>query len=256
MTGRNIIRTGAAALVLMAASVCCAVSAPVVVNCDATTARWMTVFTNAVTLSWDWEQGLTTGAELAIQGMRGVFTTNFTQPASNYVWEVFGGDAPEEEDVFDLTLTLYTNGNQVAEVHTARLAVLRGAFGTTVVRPEQITAAWSKITDDLVLPYEPAYAVNAGGATYARIVIDKTDGPTQTNTMYDAAGYLGWKLVNSGWGYGDFNLALTFPDTQAEAVTAWLTRPPEGTMIRHQAASRLHEIPSRHQRVTAVWDSA
>jgi hypothetical protein len=83
MTERKIIRTGTAALVVMSASLCSAVSAPAVVNCDATTARWMTVFTNAVTLAWDWEQGLTTGAELEIQGMRSAVTTNFTQAASN-----------------------------------------------------------------------------------------------------------------------------------------------------------------------------
>lgn len=233
MKERKMLQTGAVMLALWSATTCYAVSSsPVIVNCDAMSGRWMTVFTNKVTLSWDWDQGLTTGVELKVQGMRSAFTTNFTQITSNYVWEVFSGDAPEDDDVFDLVLTLYTNDNQVAEIHTARLAVLTGAFGITVVKPELVTAAWSKITDNAVLPYEPSYAEDAVAATYARIVIDKDDGPTQTNTMSDAAGYLGWKLVNNSWGYGDFNLALTFPDTQADAVTAWLTRPLEGTMIR------------------------
>jgi hypothetical protein len=62
-------------------------------------------------------------------------------------------------------------------------------------------------------------------------VIAKEGGATQTNNLAGASGYFGWKLRAGGWGYGTFNLALTFPGTEGE-WDASLAYIPGGTMIQ------------------------
>ena len=45
-----------------------------------------------------------------------------------------------------------------------------------------------------------------------------------------AGGYFGWKIKNSGWGYGMFALALTFPSKEG-VDDATLTRVLDRSMI-------------------------
>jgi len=224
------IRIGTGVLILSAASALAVTSEPVVVDCDTRLPRWATVFSNTVPLALGWDSS-TTKAELAIVGMGGSFVTNFTQATPSYDWRAFDGAAPRADDVYDLTLTLYTAGNQVAAVQNARLAVLTGAFGQTVVDADSGGRGWGKVRGDTVIPYRPAFADGAAGAAAAQLVIDKTGGPLQTCTFADAAGYYGWKLMNSVWGIGEFTLSLTFPGTAAAPLTAVLTRQASGTVV-------------------------
>jgi len=82
-----------------------------------------------------------------------------------------------------------------------------------------------------VLPYDGLWNTATVAATVSQLVIAKEGGMTQTNSLADASGYLGWKLGQSEWGIGTFNLALTFPGTVTDPWTATLTRLPAGTVI-------------------------
>lgn len=231
MALRKAVRIGVAFAVLAATSVSGVSSKSIVVDGNRSSAHWVTVFTNTVPLAWDWSAN-TTRADLGITGMNASFATSFTSVTSNYLWQVFTSDVPATEDVYTLTLTLYTNGNAAAEVLTARLAVVTGAFGPTAVNAVSTTPAWSKVKSDVVIPYDAAFAEAAANAVTAQLVIAKENGLVQTNTFADVVGYAGWKVVTDGWGYGTFDLSLTFPGTAANALTAELTRPIVGTMLK------------------------
>ena len=220
----------AAAVFLTGTGVFATPSAPARVDADLRSSHWTTAFTNVVNLAWDWKAGVT-HVELEIVGMGGTFATNFTEVTSNYLWRTFASNAPSSEDVYTLTLTVYTNGNGIAEVKTASLAVLAGAFGVTAVNADSGSPAWSKVKGNAVIPYAASFSDAATNAATAQLVIAKENGRVQTNAFADVAGYAGWKLRNSGWGYGLFDLALTFPGTAAEALTAELMRPLDGTAV-------------------------
>jgi len=230
MTRRRSVWVGAAAVFAITSGFA-ADSAPVAVDGDLRSAHWATVFTNAVPLAWDWNAGATR-AELKIDGMAATFTTNFTSFTSNHLWRAFASDVPVSEDVYTLTLTFYTDGSQVVEAFTSRLAVVSGAFGAAAVNAVSNSPAWSKVRADVVIPYDAAFIVAATNAVSTQLVIAKVGGAVQTNAFADAAGYFGWKIKNSGWGYGVFDLALAFPGTSADILTTELTRPLDGTMVR------------------------
>ena len=80
------------------------------------------------------------------------------------------------------------------------------------------------------MPFDAEWAESTADASSSRLVIAKAGGVAQTNLLETAAGYVGWKVYRSDWGYGDFNLSLTFPETEGE-WTAALTRSPEGIVI-------------------------
>ncbi len=81
-----------------------------------------------------------------------------------------------------------------------------------------------------MIPYDAGWDESTAAATSSQLVIAKTDGATQTNAFANAAGYAGWKIRKGGWGYGTFDLALSFPGT-TDAWMAELTRLMDGTMI-------------------------
>jgi hypothetical protein len=137
---------------------------------------------------------------------------------------------PSAEDFYDLKLTFYSGGEAVVGALTSRLAVVAGAFGRTAVNPSAASNAWAKVSGNVVIPYDAGWTDSTAAAANSLLVIAKVCGVVQTNALPDASGYAGWKLVNSGWGYGAFNLALTFPGM----VGGWdaaLSRPP-GVLIR------------------------
>ncbi len=207
-----------------------ATSSPILVDTSPCQNRhWSTVFTNEVPLKWNWAAAAT-HAELGIAGMSGSFVTNFTPVTSNYVWRTFGGSAPSEDDVYDLSLTFYGAGDSVVGVLTSRLAVLKAAFGQAEVITGPSDTKWTMVKTDAVIPYDAAWMATTADACASRLVIAKKSGASQTNTLADVSGYFGWKLRAGGWGYGTFDLALTFPGTDGE-WDATLVYIPGGTMI-------------------------
>jgi len=222
----------AAAAMILGAERAGAVSPPIMVNTSPAYGRhWMTVFTNDVNLVWDWSTNAAK-ARLDITGMGGLFTTNFTKAvSSNYLWRAFASDVPAAEDVYNLTLTFYTAGDVLVEALTSRLAVVTGAFGAAAVNADTNSPAWSRVKANVVLPYDAAFAPAATNAVTAQLVIAQEAGKVQTNAFADASGYVGWKIKNNGWGYGTFDLTLTFPGTVATALTAELMRPLDGSAI-------------------------
>lgn len=223
----------AATVIVMAGAVASAApSEPVLVDAAYRNKHWATVYTNAVPLTWDWNTNAA-NATLAISGMGGTLSTNFATVTSNYLWQVFATSVPSAEDVYDLTLTFYSGGSAVVGALTSRLAVVTGAFGQTPVNPVAGSGTWSKVRNNAVIPYDASWPEAATNATTAQLVIAKVGGAIQTNAFENVAGYTGWKLVHSGWGYGTFDLSLTFPGTAGQ-LTATLTRPMDGTMLRMQ----------------------
>ena len=210
------------------------VSAPAEINTSPSGNRsWSTVFTNAVPLVWDWATNAAT-AQLEITGMNKSVLTNFTGGTSNWLWQAFDSDVPAAEDVYALTLTFYTSDFAVAGALTSHLAVVTGAFGKASVDSLPESKTWGKISKNVVIPYDSNWTNATGDVATRRLVIAKTDGATQTNALEDAAGYFGWKVRRSAWGYGTFGLALTFSGTATNQWDATLARLPDGTMIRLQ----------------------
>jgi len=223
----------AAAAVMMGAGTSGAVSEPVSVDAfpDRNNRHWTTVYTNPVPLRWEWNADAAT-AHLEIVGMNGAVETNFASATSNWVWQAFASDVPAAEDVYALTLTFFHSGGAVVGAATSRLAVVTGAFGQTPVDPSPTeTAAWGKVKENVVIPYDAGWAEATSVATNALLVIAKSGGAAQTNALADSSGYYGWRLKRGDWGYGTFNLALTFPGTEG-GWDATLARVPEGMMIK------------------------
>ena len=208
-----------------------AVSVPVAVNTSPVrNARWSTVCTNQVPLEWEWKTNAA-NAQLRIAGMNGTFTADFPSAASNSLWQVSASSVPSAEDVYDLTLTFYGGGGAVVGALTSRLAVVTGAFGETAVIPAPESVPWPKVKENAVLAYDAGWAEATAGAVTGQLVIAKAGGLTQTSALADASGYYGWKIKRSDWGYGTFNLALTFPGMESNAWDATLVRVPEGFMF-------------------------
>ncbi len=201
------------------------------VDSDLRGARWMTVFTNSVDVSWEWGTDAAK-ARLDITGMDGTaFTTNFTKAVSNYLWRVFASDVPAAEDVYDLTLTFSTEAGAVVGALTSRLAVVTGAFGAAAVNAVSNSPAWTKVKENVVIPYDASFSgTSTNAALSAQLVIAKRHGAVQTNAFPDVAGYYGWKIRRSNWGYGTFDLTLTFPGMTNE-WTAELTRQTDGMIF-------------------------
>ena len=191
--------------------------------------HWTTVYTNEVPLRWEWNAAATR-AELDISGMSGTVTTNFAAAVSNWVWRAFVSEKPAAEDVYDLRLTFYNGHEVVVGVQTSRLAVVKGAFGEALIDPGPSDKKWTRVRENSAIPYDAEWTEATADASASRLVIIKTDGATQTNAFADAGGYFGWRLKHSDWGYGMFNLALTFPGSEGEWV-ATLKRVPEGFMF-------------------------
>lgn len=234
MTTTRAVAAIAASATLLTAGMSGATSAPIQVDTAPYNNRhWMTVFTNEVPLRWTWP-ATATQAELAVNGMNTSFTTNLTTTVSNCVWRPFTGAVPQAEDVCDLTLTFRNSGSVVVGVLTSRLAVVKAAFGPTSVDTAMPEKAWATIKDTVVLPYDGRWTAATAGAKVSQLVIQKLGGALQTNSLADASGYVGWKLKNSAWGFGTFDLTLTFPGTVEEGWEATLMRLPDGTMITFQ----------------------
>jgi hypothetical protein len=222
------------AATMLGAGISLASTPPILVDSDARSSHWATVFTNEVPLVWDWNTNAVK-ASLAIEGMEGTFTTNFVTATTSYLWQAFATSQPSEEDAYTLTLTFYTNSamTQVVEAQTSRLAVVTGAFGAVAVNPVATGSAWAKVRNNSVIPYDASWTeAAAANAVFAQLVIGNA-GQSRTNAFSDLAGYTGLKIKNNGWGYGEFNLLLSFPGT-AGSLTATLFRPADGTMIRMQ----------------------
>ncbi len=219
-----------AAVVMMGANSSFALSDPVLVNTSPSqNRRWTTVFTNEVPLQWAWNTNAAS-AQLDIVGMNSTVTVDFTEVTSNYLWQAFSGTTPSTEDVYDLTLTFYNSGSAVVGALTSRLAVVTGALGQTGVISTSEGTPWPKLTKNAVISYEAGWTNATAAASESRLTIAKEGGMTQTNALPDTSGYFGWKVRRSDWGYGTFNLALTFPGTEGE-WNGTVVRVPEGMVI-------------------------
>ena len=192
--------------------------------------NWLTVFTNQVTLRWYWPAAASS-AELKIVGMRETVAENFAPGVSVYQWQLFEGERPKSEEVYDLTLTFRDQLAEPVEVLTAKVAVLAGAFDAAKVDPGESERLWSRVLNNVVIPYDAAWIPETRGAVSAQIEIAKEGGASQTYSFSDTAGYFGWKLQASGWGFGAFDLALDFPGIE-DGWQASLNYVPSTMVIR------------------------
>ena len=206
-------------------------SEPILVDANPQSQHWAALTTNCVSLGWPWNTN-SVNVKLEVTGMQSAFVANFPEGVSSYLWRPFVSDAPSVEDVYELKLTMYDTNSQIVDSQTSQLAVIAGAFASVVVDAASESPAWSKVKTNVVIPYAPSFSDAADNAFSAQLVIAKDGGAVQTNVFAEAAGYYGWKIKNSGWGYGAFELGLTFPGTGATLLMAELLHPLDGTMIR------------------------
>jgi len=221
----------AAAIVFSAADRCRA--EPVTADLATTADSWVwgTLFTNTVPLALNWPNGATS-AQLVISGMNcATQTVAFTPAESNYTWTAFSTATPDQEEVYQLRLTFYEQG-AVSVAYTAQLAVVSGAFGATPVKADTAGRAWRKIRNDAVIPYSAAWAENTTSATNVQLAIV---GPAKAETLLlgKTLGYYGLKLLNRGWGFGTFDLTLSFLGT-AGTQSATLFRSEDGVLLSLQ----------------------
>ena len=192
--------------------------------------NWSTLFDNEVPLQWEWPDGAAS-ATLTVTGMRGSFVTNFPPETTGCVWSPFAAAVPREEEVYELTLSFFDSGENEVETLDAKLAAVAGAFGAVEVDTGLSDRRWGKVKTNAVIPYDAAWAEATADAAASRIVIEKAGGAAQEYLTGDASGYFGWKLLNSGWGYGVFALTLDFPgfDGAWEATLEYI---PGGTILK------------------------
>jgi len=221
----------ATASIILVTEIVWSFSAPIQVHTSPTqNLLWETVYTNSVDLGLYWPADAVS-ASLEISGMEGtVMSTNVETGVSNVVWQIFSSDKPGMENVYDLLLTFYDSENSVVDVQSSRLAVVKGAFGGIAVNTDISDPEWHKVRGNVVIPYEAGWLEETSDASTSQLVIEKTDRPVQTNSFPASSGYFGWKLYDSEWGYGTFDLALTFPGTEG-GWNAVLSRTPGGTII-------------------------
>lgn len=229
----NITAAAAMALLLVGQSAKAASSAPVAVNTSpARNGHWSRVCTNAVPLVWEWRDASAVRAELILDGLRGAQAVTFTRPTTNWVWQVSAAPTLAEEDVVELTMTFYDAQDAVTGGLSSRLSVVSGAYGGTPVLMSDAGKRWTRVREAAVIPYDSRWTNATAPALNSRLSIRRQDGAAQTNLL-SAAGYYGWKLRGSSWGYGIFNLELDFPGN-AGLWEAALIRVPEGGMIKVQ----------------------
>jgi len=138
---------------------------------------------------------------------------------------------PEMEDLYVLTLTFRSAGDVMVGALTSHLAVVTGAFNAAAIDAVEASGTWQKVNKNVLIPYDASFSESATDAASAQIVIDKQGGAVETNTFADIVGYYGWKLQNNGWGYGTFDLSLTFTGITNE-WTAVLMRPLDAMIIK------------------------
>jgi len=208
-----------------------AFSEPVAVNTSQSqNRRWTTVLTNEVPLRWTWNENATS-AELKILGMNTAFTTNFTEATTSYLWKAFSGNTPLTEDLYDLTLTFYNGSSEVVETLTSQLAVVKSAIGNTEVISTPESMPWPRISRNVVIPYDSGWLASNVAAEEGELTIARANNSMQETTVLDTpAGYFGWKVDRSSWGFGTFNLALSFTGIDGE-LNGTLVRIPQGTFI-------------------------
>lgn len=218
----------AAAIVCSTAGVCRAEPATADLVTTADSWMWRTLFTNTVPLTWNWPNGATT-AQLVISGMNSATqTVAFTAPESNYTWTAFSTALPSREEVYQLRLTFY-EASAVSEAYTSQLAVVAAAFGPTPVKADTASRDWRKVRDAAVIPYSAAWEENAAAATNVLLTVAGPDKSGEAR-FSDRLGYYGLQLSSSGWGFGAFDLTLSFLGT-AVNLNATLFRSPEGSVI-------------------------
>ncbi len=227
---RGVILTLSFAVMLGLSNIFADFTEPVLVDADCSGRHWGTLYTNEVQLSWNWDVANAVKATLNIEGMTGSISTNFTVATSNWIWTVSETQVPSVEDVYDLTLSFYDAGDVMLYAQTSQLALVTGSFGAITVDTAVDSTSWIRVNGDVVIPYDAAWLTDSTSNGLPQIVIAKTGGLVETNSLPDFCGYMGWKLQNSIWGYGTFDLSLTF-DGSSEDWTAFLTRFVAGTVI-------------------------
>ncbi len=203
-------------------------AAPVCIDTDLRSKHWMTAFTNEIPLVWEWPENAVR-AELTLIGVNSSSTMNFSPDTSSFLWRIPRPTATAEE-VYELSLLFYDAQNAKVDELTSRLAVVAGAFGPVTVDAVPESASWSRLASHAVIPYDAAWSDDTNGALSSELSISKIDRPTQTHELASPAGYIGWKLAGSEWGYGSFALALTFPNTEG-GWNAILWRTPSGSLL-------------------------
>lgn len=231
MTTKSTLALVAAGAIMVTGMRASASSTPIRVDTAISLQRhWSTVFTNEVPLRWVWPAGATS-VDLGIVGLTTTFTTNMTTSTSNYVWKAFTGAVPLADDLYTLTLT-FKNGEATVNVQTAQLAVVKAAFGPTAVSTDYTeTKLWTKAKSTMVIPYDATWTAATVGAAVSQLKITR-EGMSEDTYPLAASGYHGWNIEKGGWGFGTFNLALTFPGIAGAQWDASLVRTPMGTMIR------------------------
>ena len=202
-------------------------SSPISVNTSLRENRnWETIRTNEVDVAWRWLPNAAS-ATLTITGMEGtVLTTSVGTSVSNVLWQVFAPGPPNAENQYELTLAFYGADAEVVGAQTSHVAVIKGAFGGTVVDPDPQSAAWGIIRGNVVIPYDAGWSGASAGLAPGLLIIENVGGPTLTQPLATGSGYWGWKVRGSGV----FDLTLGFEDV-AQTWTAELLRHAPGTVL-------------------------
>lgn len=128
---------------------------------------WQTLHAASVTLPVDYPDGAVR-ATVTATDMEGRQTViDVPSGANATVWTPFTGTAPAEDNVYDLTLAFYKeNADSAFTNYTARVAVVKGAFGDAIdAKSASFASAWAASPRAPVFAYSPAWATDVAADT-------------------------------------------------------------------------------------------
>lgn len=125
------------------------------------------------------------------------------------------------------------HGRQVGEVNfhkgfTADKMQKQGWAAVVDFGPDE--RKWFSVRGNAVIPYDAEWSATTAEAGSSLLTIAKTAGQLKSNALADASGWYGWDLSAGEWGYGTFDLLLTFPGYEKE-WTATLVRMLDGAIL-------------------------
>lgn len=190
---------------------------------------WQVVREGEVTLPVIWPDGADS-ARIDITDLNGTTTTeNLTPPTAEYMWSVFDGAQPSEEMLYKLELTFLSGESEISTLST-QLAVVQPAFAASQqLRLDTSAAEWQQVERCAIIPYSAEWEREMRGATGVSLAVESQKN-NDLFAMPQLTGYYGLILDAATWGYGEFDLALGFADSDA-VLSATLQRYAAGSLI-------------------------
>lgn len=204
--------------------------------------HWQTAFTNEIPIRWAWGPTNAVTAFFACEGMNASWSNTFAKADGDVSCFL---PVSADEDLYTVRLVYKDSGGADLFAVTGLVARVNGAaraeaallpkldVSSTALNLPKVQA-WPRVlrpgekNENTVIAYDTAWVTNCVLSS-ASFTIAKKDGSlTSTAALAETTGWLGWKVVDNGWGSGWFSLTLT---ANGQKLTASVYRPARGLVI-------------------------